>query len=35
MWEEDDHTLDILCVGETSAGKSKFLRSYTGDNPDQ
>ena len=27
--------LDILCVGETSAGKSSFLRSYTQDTSEQ
>ena len=33
--KEEERTLDILCVGETSAGKSSFLRKYTGDDYNQ
>ena len=32
--ETQSVSLDILCIGETSAGKSSFLREYTGDNSD-
>ena len=33
--KHQERALDILCVGESSAGKSSFLRKYTGDNYDQ
>lgn len=35
MMEEGGRSIEILCVGETSSGKSSFLRDYTGDDPDQ
>lgn len=36
MYEEEPKPmLDLLCIGERSAGKSTFLRQYTGDHSHQ